>query len=218
MGLFNRFKKSKNYAQEYKTAVENNDLVKMTTVIANWLENGPKDANFGLAMVILTCIRADVPISETVEIYELSIKQKPDDSSLFDWYDNTACELMKKRADDIADNDDELSVMFKAKQSTPDDDNGYAKEFLRLYKISTEGDDPLEMVNALNEMLEIHKEWSEKFPDDANMLCAFVVMKIGYLDDDEIDSLMKKADSLKPIDVSSYPELLSAVEKLKKMK
>ena len=72
MGLFTRFKKSKNYAQEYKTAVENNNLVKMTTVIADWLENGPKDANFGLAMVILTCIRADVPISETVEIYELS--------------------------------------------------------------------------------------------------------------------------------------------------
>lgn len=43
--------------------------------------------------------------------------------------------------------------MFKAKKSTPDDDNGYAKEFLRLYKISTEGDDPLEMVNALKKML-----------------------------------------------------------------
>jgi SepF-like predicted cell division protein (DUF552 family) len=30
MGLFNKLKKSKNHAQEYKTAVENNDLAKMT--------------------------------------------------------------------------------------------------------------------------------------------------------------------------------------------
>lgn len=223
MSLFNKFKESRNHALEYKEAVEDNDMDKMTMVLADWLDNGPKDANFGLAMVILTCIRADVPLTESFEIYTSAIQQKPADNSLFDWYNNMAIELMNKRADDEIENNPELSQIFKEEGNVDmskygGDDNGYAKEFLKLFKVAMEGDDPLENIQALGKMADIVEEWNNKFPDDANMTCAYVILKIGYLDMGELTELMMRANAQNPIDESSHAELLAIMTQMAMMK
>lgn len=223
MGLFNRFKKTRNHAAEYKSAVENNDMGKMGLILADWLDNGPKDANFGLAMVILTLKRGDVPFGEVVEIYKTAISQKAEDKSLFEWYNDTAISLLDKRADDEMEQHPELAEAFKqAEKSNVDqyggDDSGYAKEFLRLFKIAMEGDDPLENIEALSKMADILQEWSEKYPEDANMTCAYVILKIGYLDKGEVAQLMMKANAQKPIDESCHTELLAHMIKFAMMK
>lgn len=223
MGLFNRFKKKRNHAAEYKSAVENNDMGKMAMIMADWLDNGPKDANFGLAMVILTSMRGDVAFGEVVEIYKTAISQDAEDQSLFDWYNDKAIQLLDKRADEEMEQHPELAAVFnEAKNSNVDqyggDDSGYAKEFLRLFEIANEGDDPLENIKALSKMADILQEWSEKYPEDANMTCAYVIMKIGYLDKGEVAQLMMRANAQTPIDESCHAELLAHMIKFAMIK
>ena len=51
--------------------------------------------------------------------------------------------------------------------------------------------------------------WEDNYPEDANMHCAYVVLNIKNMVDDELEDRVKKANELTPGDKNSYPKLLT---------
>ena len=139
MGLFNRFKSNKNkHAEEFKKAYEANDMEKVNHVLVDWLDDGPHNALFGLAMAILVATRRDKDLVEALAIYKSSIEQDKEDSILFDWYNSTALRLLDEWAGEEINKNPELKNKMdgasKNDCSNTDFEDLTCKEFSAKFK------------------------------------------------------------------------------------
>lgn len=190
----------RDYAKEFKDALEkqDNDPVE---IIDQWMQSSPDDANLGLAMVILGSLNENIELKKTFEFYLQVIQDKPENESLFDWFNGTAISLMEKRADDEMG----FSEMFNNKYKSNRPSNNYAREFLNLFEEIVEKDG----AGDLEKLHELADEWEENYPEDANMHCAHVVLNIRNISGDELEDRVKKAKEMTPGDKNSYPKLLT---------
>ena len=191
----------RDYAQEFKDAFENQEHDKLSDIVSEWKEYDTDDANLTLARVILETLNASATFSKTFEIYMSAMQEKPTNTSLFDWFNTKALSLMEKRADDEIG----FSVMFNNRYKSKGSQNSYAKEFLKLFEDIVDNDD----VGSLDELKNIMGKWQEECPQDANMHCAYVVLNIMNMFQNELDDRIKQAEECTPADKNSYAKLLS---------
>ena len=161
----------------------------------------PDDANSGLAMVIFGSLNENIEFTKTFELYLQVMWDEPVNSSLFGWFNSTAINLMEKRVDE----DIGFSEMFNNKYKSDNPLNNFSNEFLNLFE-STVENNHAENLTALKILVNL---WEDNYPEDANMHCAYVVLNIKNMADDELDDRVKKANELTPGDKNSYPKLLT---------
>ena len=191
----------RDYAKEFRDSVLNNENEKALGIISEWEQNDYDDANFGLALVILCCSNDEIEFSDIFEVYMNAMKDKPTNPSLFDWFNSAAISLMEKRVDE----DMGLSQMFNNPYKSNNHSNNYAKEFLDLFEDILENDNP----ENLNELKDIVNKWTDDYPDDANMYCAYVILNFKNRTDEELNDNVKKAKDYSPKDKNSYARLLT---------
>lgn len=202
MGITDLFKNDngkRDYAQEFKDAFESQNGEKVFEVMDKWQSDDSDDANFTLAMVIMGSFSQAIEFTKTFELYLSSADEKPTNPSLHDWFNTTAINLMEKRVDE----DIGFSEMFnnRYKNSTPSND--YANDFLNLF------DEILQNEGELNRLHELISEWEENYPEDANMHCAYIILNVLNLSDDELKSRIHKAEESLPIDKNAYAKFLA---------
>ena len=191
----------RDYAKEFRDSLLKNENEKALEIISEWDQNDYDDANFGLALVILSCLNDEIELSDIFEAYMNAIKDKPTNPSLFDWFNGAAISLMEKRADD----DMGFSQMFNNPYKSNNHSNNYAKEFLDLFEDILENDN----LEKLNELKDIVNKWEEDYPNDANMHCAYVILNFKNMTKEELDDRAKKAKDESPIDKNSYARILT---------
>ena len=192
---------NKDFAQEFKESFENQCFEKLYEIMSEWRQYYPDDANSGLAMVIFGFLNENIEFTKTFELYLQVIRDEPVNSSLFDWFNSTAINLMEKRVDD----DIGFSEMFNNKYKSDKPLNNFSNEFLNLFEL-TVGNNHAENLKALKILV---NSWEDNYPEDANMHCAYVVLNIKNMVDDELEDRVKKANELTPGDKNSYPKLLT---------
>lgn len=193
--LFSR----KSYAASFKDAYENQDDLKLVSVLEDWDKNGNHDATFSLAVIIGGLRTQSLKSTDAFEMYMEAIKLDVVDSSLFNWYNARAIELMEKQVDDEIG----FSEMFNNKYKSNVPSNGYAKEFLDCFEDVLDGEEDL---NGLKEIL---SGWQENSPEDANMHCAYVIVNIAGMSGDELKDRQAKAKECIPVDKNEYPKFLA---------
>lgn len=191
----------KDYAQEFKDAFDNQDVEKINQTMSEWIQEGLDDANLGLALIMLGSADENVEFSKTFEMYMAVMDNEPVNESLFDWFHSTAINYMERRVDD----DIGFSEMFNNPYKSRRPSNDYASEFLNLFEGIVEND----KVDDLDKLKDIVGEWQENCPQDANMHCAYVILNIKSMDNDEVADRVKKANDLTPGDRNSYPKMLA---------
>lgn len=211
MALFNRFKGNKNKnAEEFKKAFERKDMEKVKYVLSDWLDNGPHDALFGLAMTILVATRRDKPLLEALAIYKSSIEHDKEDSNLFNWYNATALKLLDDWAGDEINSNPELKGKMEEKSkgiSNKSFDDLTCKEFSAKFKEIYEsiGDDDgsqmMEIMDNLNRLLDA---WERKCPDDSHFPCAYAMVHAPELSQDDLGEYVFKHASGKIYDESLH--------------
>lgn len=89
------------YAKEFKEACEKTTLNNAASIYNDWLDEDSRldDANFYLAGTILFGAKAmsenDKKSFDVMKTYyEESLKKKPSDPSLYDWYQETADKIV----------------------------------------------------------------------------------------------------------------------------
>ena len=87
---------NKDFAQEFKESFENQCFEKLYEIMSEWRQYYPDDANSGLAMVIFDFLNENIEFIKTFELYLQVIRDEPLNSSLFDWFNSTAINLMEK--------------------------------------------------------------------------------------------------------------------------
>ena len=189
------------YAGEFKKSFENQDIDRAYEVLSHWGGYDSADTNYIMAKVILDSFNEKIEFTETFDLYLESFMQKPKDPSLLDWFNSTAIESMEKRVDD----DIGFSQMFNNRYKSNKYSNDYAKEFLRIFEDILENGH----VESLALLQGIIISWEENFPDDANMHCAYVILNIMNLSEEDLEDRIEKAKELDPIDKNSYPKLLT---------
>jgi surface protein len=192
---------NKDFAQEFKESFENQCFEKLYEIMSEWRQYYPDDANSGLAMVIFDFLNENIEFIKTFELYLQVIRDEPLNSSLFDWFNSTAINLMEKRVDE----DIGFSEMFNNKYKSDSLLNNFSNDFLSLFEF-TVGNNHAENLTVLKILVNL---WEEDCPKDANMHCAYVVLNIKNMSDDELDGRVKKANELTPGDKNSYPNLLT---------
>ena len=192
---------NKDFAQEFKESFENQCFEKLYEIMSEWRQYYPDDANSGLAMVIFDFLNENIEFIKTFELYLQVIRDEPLNSSLFDWFNSTAINLMEKRVDE----DIGFSEMFNNKYKSDSLLNNFSNDFLSLFEF-TVGNNHAENLTVLKILVNL---WEEDCPKDANMHCAYVVLNIKNMSDDELDGRVKKANELTPGDKNSYPKLLT---------
>ena len=170
-------------------------------VLSHWGGYDSADTNYIMAKVILDSLNEKIEFTETFDLYLESFRQKPKDPSLLDWFNSAAIESMEKRVDD----DIGFSQMFNNRYKSNEYSNDYAKEFLRIFEDILENGH----VESLALLQGIISSWEENFPDDANMHCAYVILNIRNLSEEDLEDRIEKAKELDPIDKNSYPKLLT---------
>lgn len=200
----------RDFAQEFKDSFENQDFENVLSIMSEWVEEDLDDANLGLAMVIVGSLNDNIEFTKTFGLYKQAIQDKPVNESLFDWFNGTAINIMEKRVDD----DIGFSEMFNNKYKSKRPSNNYAVEFLNLFEDIVEND----QIDALDELRDIVGQWQENYPDDANMHCAYVILKINDINADELAERVKTANDLTPTDKNSYPKLLTLMNEVCKAK
>lgn len=95
--------------------------------------------------------------------------------------------------------------MFNNKYKSDSLLNNFSNDFLSLFEF-TVGNNHAENLTVLKILVNL---WEEDCPKDANMHCAYVVLNIKNMSDDELDGRVKKANELTPGDKNSYPNLLT---------
>lgn len=192
---------NKDFAQEFKESFENQCFEKLYEIMSEWRQYYPDDANSGLAMVIFDFLNENIEFIKTFELYLQVIRDEPLNSSLFDWFNSTAINLMEKRVDE----DIGFSEMFNNKYKSDSLLNNFSNDFLSLFEF-TVGNNHAENLTVLKILVKL---WEEDCPKDANMHCAYVVLNIKNMSDNELDGRVKKANELTPGDKNSYPKLLT---------
>ncbi len=192
---------NKDFAQEFKESFENQCFEKSYEIMSEWRQYYPDDANSGLAMVIFGSLNENIEFTKTFELYLQVMWDEPVNSSLFGWFNSTAINLMEKRVDE----DIGFSEMFNNKYKSDKPLNNFSNEFLNLFE-STVENNHAENLTALKILVNL---WEDNYPEDANMHCAYVVLNIKNMADDELDDRVKKANELTPGDKNSYPKLLT---------
>ena len=199
-----------NYAQEFKSAFENNDANRMALICREWDNDSPDDANFTLAALMLMLMSGDVPSRKSARMLIASDYQRPLDESLHGWYEDAAIGIMEKRiAENIMENPALASRFAGSKKMDIDNDNMYAGHFIWLLDKAGEGRQDIGSRKIDDLMDDLIIEWSYHFPDDANLTCAGVIRNIESLSVDEIRELIMKAKSQEAIDKASHSQLLS---------
>jgi hypothetical protein len=97
------------------------------------------------------------------------------------------------------------------------DYDNYAKDFIDNF----EGffcDDEEKQEECYYNMERIVEEWGERFPDDADYICAYVILKIPDLSEDELVEYFRKARYLKAIDAKHHLKLLEYMTEVSMMK
>ena len=190
MGLFNRFKKNRNHAEDFREAYERKDMGKVQSVLVDWLDNGKHDALFGLAMVILVATRKDKPLPEALAIFKSSIEQDKCDAGLYGWYESTALKLLDDWSGEEMSGNPDLKGKFE--QSSSDGSNFdelTCKDFSRAFKNLYDGladadyDEIGRYMGKLNQLLEV---WERKCPDDSHLPCAYVMVHAPELSEDDL--------------------------------
>ncbi len=207
MGITDLFKENdskRDYAQEFKDAFESRDGEKVFEVMGKWQNDDSDDANFTLAMVIMGSFSQAIEFTKTFELYLSSADEKPTNPALHDWFNTTAINLMEKRVDE----DIGFSEMFnnRYKNSTPSND--YANDFLNLFDEILQNNDSSE----LNRLHELISEWEESYPEDANMHCAYIILNVLNLPDDELKIRIEKAKKNLPINKNAYAKFLALMQ------
>lgn len=212
MGLFNRFKGNKNkHAEDFKKAYEMKDMGKVRNVLADWLDKGPHNALFGLAMAILVATRRDKELAEALAIYKSSIEQDKGDSNLFDWYNSTALRLLDEWAGEELNKNPELKD--KMDEASPNDisdtdfENLTCKEFSAKFKElydSLADDDVSQMMPIMDKLNQLLAVWERKCPDDSNLPCAYVMVHAPELSQDDFGDYVFKHASGKAYDESLH--------------
>lgn len=213
MGLFNRFKSNKNkHAEEFKKAYEANDMEKVNHVLVDWLDDGPHNALFGLAMAILVATRRDKDLVEALAIYKSSIEQDKEDSILFDWYNSTALRLLDEWAGEEINKNPELKNKMdgvsKNDCSNTDFEDLTCKEFSakfkELYEAFADNDDVSQMMLITDKINQLLTVWERKCPDDSNLPCAYVMVHAPDLSQEDFGEFVFKHASGKRYDESLH--------------
>lgn len=191
----------KDYAQEFKDAFDNQDMEKINQIMSEWIQEGLDDANLGLALIMLGSVDKNVEFSKTFEMYMVVMDNEPVNESLYLWFHSTAIKYMERRVD----NDIGFSEMFNNRYKSRSPLYDYASEFLNLFEGIVENGN----VDDLDKLKDIVGEWQENCPQDANMHCAYVILNIKRMDDNEVADRVKKANNRIPGDRNSYPKLLA---------
>ena len=203
--IFSKDDFKRDYAQEFKDAFENQDIGKILEVMEDWKGSNIDDANFGLALIIIGSLSGNVDFTETFELYLQIVQDKPDNPQLFDWFSGTALNLLEK----ICDDEIGFSEMFNNEYKSKRPSNDYAVEFLRVFEDIVENDN-----DRLNDLKSIVGKWEDDCPEDANMHCAYVILNVFDLSEDELNGRVKKAEEFTPADKNSYARLLALMRKV----
>lgn len=207
-GLF----KKEDCAEKFKEAFENRDADKIMEVLESWHDECKDDANFGLAMVIMGSMNEKIDFNDTFELYLSSIKDECVNKELFDWFNGKALELMERKVDEEIG----FSEMFNNKYKSNQASNNHAKDFLNIFEnLLDSGDIDASKVSQLNGIVE---EWENDCPDDANMHCAFVILNVAGMSDDELKRRAEKANECTPEDKNMYPKFLAFMQGVCKVK
>ena len=189
------------YPREFKQAFEDSDRERASLVLSQWEGYDSSDANFILAKVITDSSDGEIKFTETFESYIESMDEEPKDLELFDWFNSTAIESMEKRADEDMGFSQMFNNMYKSNKSS----NNYARKFLDIFQDIVEND-RIEKLNLLESLV---ASWETNCPDDANMHCAYLILNIKNISEDELNDRIEKAKDCIPEDKNSYPKLLA---------
>lgn len=199
-----------NYAQEFKLAFENSNVDEMTLIWRKWADDSPDDANLTLAALILMLMLGDVSSRKIRKILVAADYQRPLDESLHGWYEDAAIGIMEKRiVENIMENPALAGKFAYSKKVGIEHDNRYARHFLCLYNKKCEDRDYVGSHKVEDLTDDLIRDWCFHFPDDANLTCAYVIVNIDYLDIEEIEKLIWKANSQEAIDMASHSQILS---------
>lgn len=201
-----------NHAQEFKLAFEKEDIPKMVMTLEDWRDANPHDANFTLAALILMFMHDAISFKKCCRMIQTADFQEPADALLYDWYKDTIVRLMENSIIDSIHENPALAKKFANSQTADnvsDNDKMFAQHFLWLLDKASEGDGYLGRSKIDDLMDNLLEEWVFRFPDDANLTCAYVIAKVDYLNNDKIERLISRANNQEAIDKDSYPKLLS---------
>lgn len=189
------------YPREFKQAFEARERERASLVLSQWGGYDSTDANFILAKVIFDSSDEEKEFSETFEAYIISMEEKPQDPSLFNWFSSTAVECMEKRVDEDIGFSQLFNNMYKSHMNSTD----YATAFLDFFQDILEND-RIEKLNLLRGLVD---SWDTDCPDDANMHCAYVILNIKKISEDELEERIAKAKDCIPENWNSYPKLMT---------
>lgn len=203
-----------NHAQEFKLAFENDDSPKMVRIIEDWRDVNHYDANFTLAALILMFKHDAISFKKCCRMLGTIELQEPDDPLLFDWYYETLVKLMEKSIIDSILETPYLSKKFTNSQTADDvsdNDNLFAEHFLWLLDKASNGEEYLGRSKIEDLMDDLLEQWVFRFPDDANLTCAYVIAKADYISNEKIEMLISRVKNQEAIDKVSHPRLLSVM-------
>lgn len=83
--------------------------------------------------------------------------------------------------------------------------NGYVEKFYEIFDVML-FDNQVEKLEKLHELVD---EWEDKYPEDANLHCARVILDINEKPKSQIEDNLNKAKELMPLDKKSYSLLLA---------
>lgn len=83
--------------------------------------------------------------------------------------------------------------------------NGYVEKFYDIFDVIL-FDNQVEKLEKLHELVD---EWEDKYPEDANLHCARVILDVNEKPKSQIEDNLNKAKELMPLDKKSYSLLLA---------
>ena len=138
---------------------------------------------------------------DTFELYLHAAQYKPENPELFDWFNSTTLNLMDKRVNE----DIIFSEMFNNSYNSERISNDYVEKFYNIFEaILFDG-----QVEELEKLHELVDEWREKYPEDANLHCAEVILNVNEKSKDQIEVSLNKARDLMPLNKNAHPLLLA---------
>lgn len=201
MHCYNKFETIDDYDEQAKL------FERMTEIVDEWGRKYPEDSNYSCAYVIMNVMNFGHD-----ELFDYMLKipsQTAVDESVHDELFVAMTKVVMNRDSDGSSSD--------GGSSTPSDD-GYAKEFLECYNSFENTNDFDEQLKLHERMSDILTKWGDKYPDDANYTCAYIMMNVVDFSPEKIAELTQKAKSQTPIDKESHSELMAAVSNLTMMK
>ncbi len=180
---------------------------KMENILEDWGREFPDDANYTCAYIIINIL--DLSPEKLNDLLTKLENQTPLDEKIH--------EIMARNMDDLLKIRQRISGNMTPSHNLADSsdrpDGGFARQFMELYNRLGATYDFNGQSEIYDEMKRIVGKWGEKYPDDSNYVCAYIIANIQTLSEDEISQYMNPIPSMSSVDRQIHDELFAAMAK-----